>query len=71
VINLQPERLAAKDMYPVNITLLGFKPVSEVFWGDHIRPSMMLVPDDEERPGKINYDYFDNLNLVRVFTRWI
>jgi len=49
--------LKAKELYPVNITLLGFKPVSEVFWGDHIKPGMMLVPDDVQRPGT-NFSYW-------------
>jgi len=44
-----------KDVYPVNMTLLGFKPISEVFWGDHIKPGLLLQPDDVERPGNFKF----------------
>ncbi|XP_065352615.1 ATP-dependent DNA helicase 2 subunit 1 [Cloeon dipterum] len=51
------ERAKMKELYPVGIYLLGFKPISEVFWGDHIKPGILIVPDDEERSGSSSLFY--------------
>ncbi|XP_059490679.1 X-ray repair cross-complementing protein 6-like isoform X2 [Neocloeon triangulifer] len=51
------ERGSMKELYPIGIALLGFKPISEVFWGDHIKSGILIIPDEEERSGSASLFY--------------